>query len=451
MSGATALDIACWILGGVFGLAGLWALVAFARGDRSRGRKRCPKCWYDMATTVGLRCPECGREAKDERGFLRTRRPKRRFAAALVLLIVSGVSILSPRIWREGWLSVVPMSVKIAALPFGGDTLRVHLEERLGVGAMLNSKIVQIDDEQLVGVVDRIRHGLPFVRPGGSAWERSYGVLWDRLRAVSGVVSAKPNELRLGNRGYGPMVIEAYERMLELPIGVKVEMRSVSVAGLPIPFRAVVTHRWPRWMLDDSELVWVEPTGERKAGFRSYSTIEPAGFDKPGELMLDATIVTFAYSARNASRREIDTRPTNLRTRLVERVEDAMTPVRSEALDVLLKSSVKFDRNMDGAIWPGTALDSAYDDCAFAMLVEIYEGDTLLVRGYSHWFGLRGALWKDAAWGPITFHRPQAEVDRAMRDPSVVLTVKVQSDPKNALEVIDATRYWEGAFTFTSP
>ena len=29
-------------------------------GDRSRGRKRCPKCWYDMAYSSTLTCSECG-------------------------------------------------------------------------------------------------------------------------------------------------------------------------------------------------------------------------------------------------------------------------------------------------------------------------------------------------------------------------------------------------------
>ena len=44
--------IICW---------GLW-------GDRSKGRVRCPKCWYDMRGTVPrLECPECGHDAKQKR------------------------------------------------------------------------------------------------------------------------------------------------------------------------------------------------------------------------------------------------------------------------------------------------------------------------------------------------------------------------------------------------
>jgi hypothetical protein len=42
------------------------ALVCWGRwGDRSKGRARCPQCWYDMRGTVPkLECPECGHDAQ---------------------------------------------------------------------------------------------------------------------------------------------------------------------------------------------------------------------------------------------------------------------------------------------------------------------------------------------------------------------------------------------------
>ena len=36
----------------------VWAMF----GDRARGRRRCPRCWYDMSGATLLKCPECGRE-----------------------------------------------------------------------------------------------------------------------------------------------------------------------------------------------------------------------------------------------------------------------------------------------------------------------------------------------------------------------------------------------------
>ena len=69
-------------LGGL--VAAAWAIFA----DRSRGRRRCPRCWYDMSRTEGRRCPECGREARREKRLFRTRRRwKVVFAAGLVLML----------------------------------------------------------------------------------------------------------------------------------------------------------------------------------------------------------------------------------------------------------------------------------------------------------------------------------------------------------------------------
>jgi hypothetical protein len=82
----------------------LWALF----WDRSRGRKRCPKCWYDMSGVPGLRCPECGRQVKHERGLFKTRRRRLWTGCAIILcafgLATSGV----PRYRAGGWLGLVP-------------------------------------------------------------------------------------------------------------------------------------------------------------------------------------------------------------------------------------------------------------------------------------------------------------------------------------------------------
>ena len=62
---------------------GLW-------GDRSKGRLRCPKCWYDMRGTVPrLVCPECGHDARQERQLYRTRRAWRRIVVGAVLVLLS--------------------------------------------------------------------------------------------------------------------------------------------------------------------------------------------------------------------------------------------------------------------------------------------------------------------------------------------------------------------------
>ena len=43
-----------------FGVVASAALVWSCFGNRSRGRRRCGGCWYDMSATDDMRCPECG-------------------------------------------------------------------------------------------------------------------------------------------------------------------------------------------------------------------------------------------------------------------------------------------------------------------------------------------------------------------------------------------------------
>jgi len=75
-------------------LLGVLAAAYGAIGDRSRGRKRCPSCWCDMRGSVGLVCPECGHDARNEKRLYKTRR---RWWA-----IVLGCLLLTPWLYPAG-------------------------------------------------------------------------------------------------------------------------------------------------------------------------------------------------------------------------------------------------------------------------------------------------------------------------------------------------------------
>lgn len=70
---------------GLFAFAlmlGIWAAI----GDRSRGRLRCPRCWYDMEGIDTPQCPECGKAIKSERHLRKARRM--RWPIALILFFI---------------------------------------------------------------------------------------------------------------------------------------------------------------------------------------------------------------------------------------------------------------------------------------------------------------------------------------------------------------------------
>lgn len=89
----------------------IWASV----GDRSRGRLRCPRCWYDMRDSKGMPCPECGHEIKNERQLLRTRRPRWAFMLAAVFVAVGlGGVLMNQRYSNQGLVGFIPDSLLLA-------------------------------------------------------------------------------------------------------------------------------------------------------------------------------------------------------------------------------------------------------------------------------------------------------------------------------------------------
>ena len=107
---AGGLLLICW---------GLW-------GDRSKGRARCPKCWYDMRGSLPrLACPECGHHAGSERRLYRNRRRRWRamVGAVLVLLMSYPLTIIGgwyreqAALSRDSWLLDVDDSGQVSVPP----------------------------------------------------------------------------------------------------------------------------------------------------------------------------------------------------------------------------------------------------------------------------------------------------------------------------------------------
>jgi len=107
------LSIAGWVLTALGAAAIGWFLL----GDRVIGggvkARRCPKCWYDLSHTPGLRCSECGYEAKRERQLHRARRKRRWAALAMLILALSYLSLKGPAIKARGWFAAVPTTAFI--------------------------------------------------------------------------------------------------------------------------------------------------------------------------------------------------------------------------------------------------------------------------------------------------------------------------------------------------
>lgn len=97
------------------GVFGLWIGIFWAIGDRSRGRRRCTRCLYDMSELPGLRCPECGREFRSEKHLFRAKRG--RWACVVSLFLVSASGFMFSRavkVEEHGPLMLVPTPLLMA-------------------------------------------------------------------------------------------------------------------------------------------------------------------------------------------------------------------------------------------------------------------------------------------------------------------------------------------------
>jgi hypothetical protein len=90
-----------------------WALLA----GRSRGRRRCPKCWYSMAGVPGTRCPECGKDARRERRLFKTRRRRKWAALGIFLLLLGTLGILGRNTPQRRLIAMTPDWVWRYVLP----------------------------------------------------------------------------------------------------------------------------------------------------------------------------------------------------------------------------------------------------------------------------------------------------------------------------------------------
>ena len=170
MAGITWL---CWILGSVIaGLGVLWLGSALFR-DRSRGRRRCPKCWYDMTGVPALTCPECGRESKHETRFFRTRRHRYQAAFAFIVLFFGLVTTRVPAVVDHGPFDFVPTPILRLVLGFfAEDAEAAYTARRQPIFPKLMWS-------------PPTRPGTPAPPTTPTTWRERIEADWDRLLAAS--------------------------------------------------------------------------------------------------------------------------------------------------------------------------------------------------------------------------------------------------------------------------
>lgn len=221
----------------LFGAATWWSFYA----DNGRRRRRCPKCWFNMKHTAGLRCTECGYAGRNEADLhRRRRRPVIGFLAIFGCALVGARGIDHLRV--EGWGGYMPTPVHVALLDGGGIGFReadAELRRRAIDG--------QIDPATWRDILAGTADGSPDAPVGSPAWIGRHGQ-W-ALRAWEALVATGDGELARGARDTILRIATSYPPEIDLdppprwpagravPVGVIVR----EAWNVPMPMRLVVS------------------------------------------------------------------------------------------------------------------------------------------------------------------------------------------------------------------
>lgn len=152
----------------------VWAII----GDRSRGRLRCPRCWYDMEGIDTPQCPECGKAIRSERHLRKARRMKWPFALASLLIGFAAYGFVHLESVEEtDSFALMPTWV----LMLGWDVLPEDwiLSENSTLGPTLERRL---REEYIVGVGERRRER--FLERLAKGLEGDFYDRWNPRRAV---------------------------------------------------------------------------------------------------------------------------------------------------------------------------------------------------------------------------------------------------------------------------
>lgn len=205
------LSATAWTIAGLGALAVIWAMCR----DRSRGRTRCPKCWYDLAGLVTqktpspwpITCPECGKKIEHERQTRRTRRHWRLAALALAMMLAAYPIAHIADAREYGPQRLLPLWLQAVAWPVGEvSTVRIarsfdDLEQLLsatgnpvgrspfGITSLMDIR-GQLNDEAPSSWYHRVfawrlAHALRFDDPTTQVRVYCYDHLWDAMRRES--------------------------------------------------------------------------------------------------------------------------------------------------------------------------------------------------------------------------------------------------------------------------
>lgn len=400
--------------------------------DRHKGRRRCPKCWYDMCGTPGMTCGECGFTGRREKQLSkRRRRPLMAVLAFVSCVAVAG--FINERRTDQGWLSFAPTKALILSLPFTMDLNGDTYEELLR--RMRDDELSQREWRMLM---KRCAKGDWERKPLSDEWLGSY----------ARVITGWRGTLEPGSKVEQPL--------LDLAPAIDVTTRESWPADVSPRLEVDVHDFWPSGM---ETRIRAQPHIEGEPATTFYKT--NARFRQPAyqlpipPLTQDAAevIVDLTIDRRRTADNETDWEPVGTYTITVPlvrkgRLADLLEPITGGSLEQAMKRALsgrvtKWQKGRSPVrinVNAGQTTDPAIQGVAIGVIVELLcEGQ--VARRLDLWWS---AGTQRTDWEVVYEDEPLLRTATG-RDGK--WQMRVRGDAELALRVPGATKYWAGQFT----
>jgi hypothetical protein len=446
-------------------------------GDRGGKRRRCPKCWYDMAYSPGMTCPECGHVAQREADFQRTRR-RPGLAALAIFICVALVLAVNDQMNERGLIRRLPSSVLIWILPVAGG-----MDGSIGREIDRRASSQQLTTAQWVTLLERCAAGGWTSRPPSDGWIRDYGEFIETWRnrllndaTLEAPLKGIPPRFDVTTRdlwpeGAAPVVAVRLEDWW--PAGMECRVRATPrVQGAePITFYRSGEVRFrpspfPLYLPPlpaGAHAIVIDFQVDRRRMPSLLPATAPASSAAAdqGESDRDAAAAVddddspdAAVDANDEGWENVGTYSVTLGTRIEGKIESIMQPASSAALDVLMaqafgpavrwtgggRSPVRFSINTQATF------AHEFNDTAVGVSVQL-ERDGVVARRLNLWWLAGTALTDERRNYGFEINYEDLELLRELDADDGNWVLRVSGDPLLALRAGSAKNFWQGEFT----
>ncbi len=444
--------------------------------DRGEGKRRCPKCWYDLAYSPGMTCGECGHIAQKESDFTHTRRRPGVALAAILICVVLVIGV-NDQMNQRGMMRHLPTGMLIWALPLAGG-----MDGPVGREIDRRATQRQLDMDQWRALMERCAAGDWFNAPPSDGWVENYGgfiVSW-RNRfigddALEAPLLAIPPRFQLRARESWPQ---------DAPIVAAVRLDDWWPAGMECRVRAVprIVNRQSADTQHEIAPLTFYRGGEMRFQSSPFAMYLPPLPPGEHEIVIDFSIDRRRMEGLIAPPRNLNdegdddslasdeddaddgwepvgTFAARFTTRIEGAVADMIEPVSDPAMLASVaqvfgdavrwhgggRSPVRFRINA-----PMTYF-SAFNDTAIGVSVELVRQGEVARRLNLWWIAGDNVADGDRNYG-FEINHENLELLRQLEAGTIDADgwqLRIRSDPALALRAGSARRYWEGEITTT--